>query len=116
MNTTIEITLDGNSITIREIGADPVTVNISGNSLESAAYEIGEAVTEYLLGFDGQTECEMNFRILIEEGFLDEAVCLLDANGIENDLDDGDRIMVSGDDVAESCAVLENAGIDYELI
>ena len=50
MKTEITITVHGDSVTIEEINAEPVTIKISDDSYEGAIYDIGEAVKDYLEG------------------------------------------------------------------
>ena len=55
-------------------------------------------------------------RIHISDDRLDEAVMLLDDAEIENDIDDGGRIMVTSDELETACCILEKECIDYEII
>lgn len=47
---------------------------------------------------------------------LDEAIKLLDEAEIRNDLDSGGRIMVSEVNYEDATLVLEDAGIDWNLV
>ena len=55
-------------------------------------------------------------RLWINTDDIYEAVSLLDENFIDNDIDDGDRIMVSEDDLDEAITILEDAGFDVDVI
>ena len=55
-------------------------------------------------------------RIYIPYSSTVEASELLDDRGIENDLDMGDRIMVSEDDLSEVMFIFDEAGIDYDVV
>ena len=50
MNSHIDIRIHGDSVTIEEDGAEPVTTRISNDSWESAIWDIGEALKDYLEG------------------------------------------------------------------
>lgn len=55
-------------------------------------------------------------RLWINNDDIYEAVSILDEHFIENDIDDGDRIMVSEDDLDEAIEILEDAGFDVDVI
>ena len=57
-----------------------------------------------------------DMRILVDETNIDDAINTLEEAGIRCDLDDGDRIMVSTENLAEIDKVLSEAFIDYEEI
>lgn len=59
---------------------------------------------------------ELDVRILVDDDKLDEAVEILDDNLIANDLDSGDRIMVSECDLPEIEELFDEAGIDFDII
>lgn len=50
METELSVIIRYDTVTIREAGADAVTYPISENSLESMAWDIGRAVSDYLEG------------------------------------------------------------------
>lgn len=47
---------------------------------------------------------------------LEDAVILLDENGIGADIDSGDRIMVSPNDLDDVIELLDSAGFDFDII
>lgn len=47
---------------------------------------------------------------------LDEAITILDNAEIKNDLDSGGRIMISEENYEDATALLNDAGIDWDLI
>lgn len=60
MKTEITIRLDGDTLSIEELKAEPVTIKVRADSIESLAYEIGSAVTDYINGLDPETNSEPN--------------------------------------------------------
>lgn len=55
-------------------------------------------------------------RILVNEEDIDMATAILDNDGIMYDLDSGDRIMCDADDVNYIIGLLDDYGIDADLI
>ena len=55
-------------------------------------------------------------RLFIEEDKRDEAIDLIDDAGIENDLDNGNRIMIKDEDLGQVNNILVLNDIDYSLI
>ena len=55
-------------------------------------------------------------RILVDESDLDDAIQALDDNYIDNDLDGGGRIMVPEAYEEEAFAILDELGINYDII
>lgn len=52
INTEIHIQVRGNSMVIEEAGSDRVKFSLNTDSFEGAAESIGQAVSDYLNGFD----------------------------------------------------------------
>lgn len=55
-------------------------------------------------------------RLWINTNDIYEAISLLDENFIDNDIDDGGRIMVPDDDLDKVITILEDAGFDVDVI
>lgn len=55
-------------------------------------------------------------RLFVEEDKRDEAINLIDNAGIENDLDNGNRIMIKNEDLGQVNNILVLNDIDYDLI
>ena len=55
-------------------------------------------------------------RILVDESELDDAIQALDENYIDNDLDGDDRIMVPEAYEGEALSILDELGINYDII
>lgn len=57
----------------------------------------------------------LDVRIIVDEPYM--AIDILDENGVKNDLDEYDRIMISEKDLDEVIELLEEHDIlDYEII